>query len=63
MSQTENSLTFGEVQLTLKVADISQLIPIEGEFPSELRKTDDVRLCKIHIRMLPRGFFNGNHLI
>ena len=48
MSQTENSFTFWEVQQTLKVADIAQLSSIEGEFPSELHKTYDVCLCKIH---------------
>ena len=48
MSQTENSLTFWEEQQTLKVANISQFSQIEGEFPSELHKTYDVCLCKIH---------------
>ena len=56
MSQTENSFTFLEVQKTLKVAHISQFSPIEGAFPSELHKTYDVCLCKIHKRMLPKGF-------
>ena len=56
MSQTENSFTFREVQQILKVANISQFSPIEGEFPSELHKTYDVCLCKIHKRMLPKGF-------
>ena len=56
MSQTENSFTFGEVQQTLKVAHISQFSPTEGDFPSELHKTYDVCLCKIHKRMLPKGF-------
>ena len=56
MSQTENSFTFCEVQQTLKVAHISQFNPIEGEFPSELDKTYDVFLCKIHKRMLSNGF-------
>ena len=56
MSQTENSFTFLEVQQTLKVAHISQFSPIEGEFPSELHKTYDVCLCRIHRRMLPKGF-------
>ena len=57
MSQTENSFTFWEVQLTLKVAHISQFSPIDGEFPSEMHKTYDVCLCKIHKKMLPKGFF------
>ena len=56
MSQTENSFTFCEVQQTLKVAHISQLSPIEGEFSSELHKTYDVCLCKIHNRKVPKGF-------
>ena len=56
MSQTENSFIFREVQQTLKVAHISQLSPIEGEFPSELHKTYDVCLGKIHKRMLPKEF-------
>ena len=56
MSQAENNFTFGEVQQTLKVAHISQFSPIEGEFPSELLKPYDVSLCKIHKRMLPKGF-------
>ena len=56
MAQTENSFTFREMQQTLKVADISQFSQIEGEFPSGLNKTYDVCLCKIHIRMLPKGF-------
>ena len=56
MSQTENSFTFWEVQQTLKVAHISQFSPIEGEFLSELHKTYDVCLCKIHKRMFPKGF-------
>ena len=56
MSQTENSFIFWEVQQTLKVAHISQFSPIEGEFPSELHKTYDVCLCKIHKRKLPKGF-------
>ena len=51
MPQTENSLFFWEVQQTLKVAHISQFSPIEGEFPSELHKTYNVGLCKIHKRM------------
>ena len=34
MSQTENTFTFWEMQQTLKVTDISQFSPIEGEFPS-----------------------------
>ena len=34
LSQTENSFTFWEVQQTLKVAQISQFSPNEGEFPS-----------------------------
>ena len=55
MSQTENSFTFREVKQTLKVARISQISPIEGEFPSELHKTYDVCLCKIHKRMLQKG--------
>ena len=46
------------MQQTLKVADISQFSPIEGEFPSGLNKTYDVCLCKIHIRMLPKGFLS-----
>ena len=57
MSQTENSFTFWEVQQTLKVAHISQFSPIEGEFPSELHKSYDVCLCKIHKRMLLKGLF------
>ena len=57
MSQTENSFIFWEVQQTLKEAHISQFSPIEVEFPSELRKTYGVYLCKIHKRMLPKGFF------
>ena len=56
MPQTDNSFTFWEVQQTLKVAHISQFSPIEGEFPSELNKTYDLCLCKIHKRMLPKGF-------
>ena len=56
MSKTENSFTFWEVQQILKVAYISQFSPIEREFPSELHKTYDVCLCKIHKRMLPKGF-------
>ena len=56
MSSTENSFTFWEVQQTLKVAHISQFSPIEGEFPSELHKTYDVCLFKIHKRMLRKGF-------
>ena len=48
MYQTENSFNFWEVQQTLKVAHISQFNPTEGEFPSELHKTYDVCLCKIH---------------
>ena len=56
MPQTENSFTFWEEQQTLKVAHISQSSPIDGEFPSELHKTDDDCLCKIHKRMLPKGF-------
>ena len=44
MFQTENSFIFREVQQTLKVAHISQLSPIEGEFPSELHKTYNVCL-------------------
>ena len=51
MPQTENSLFFREVQQTLKVAHISQFSPIEGGFPSELHKTYNVGLCKIHKRM------------
>ena len=61
MSQTENSFTFWEMQQTLKVTEISQFSPIEGEFPSGLNKTYDVCLCKIHIRMLPRGSFYDKH--
>ena len=57
MSQTKNSFNFWEVQQALKVAHISQFSPVEGEFPSELHKTYDVRPCKIHKRMLPKGFF------
>ena len=56
MSQAENSFTFWEVQQTLKVAHLSPFIPIEGEFPSELHKTYNVCLCKIHKRMLSKGF-------
>ena len=56
MPQTENSLFFWEVQQTLKVAHISQFSPIEGEFPSELHKTYDVGLCKIHKRVFQKGF-------
>ena len=56
MSQTENSFTFSEVQQTLKVAGTSQFSPIEGEFLSELHKTYDVCLCKIHKKILPKGF-------
>ena len=56
MSQTENSFTFREVQQNLKVAHISQLSPIERKFPSELLKTYDVCLRKIHKRMLQKGF-------
>ena len=56
MSQTENSFTFREMEQTLKVAHISQFSQNEGEFPSELHKTYDVCLCKIHKRMLPKGF-------
>ena len=48
MSQTENSFTFSEMQQTLKVACMSQFSQIEGEFPSELHKTYDACLCKIH---------------
>ena len=55
MSKIENSFTFRKVQQTLKVAHISQFSPIEGEFLSELHKTYDVCLCKIHKRMLPKG--------
>ena len=40
----------------LKVVDMSQFSPIEGEFLSELNKTYDVCLCKIHKRMLLKGF-------
>ena len=56
MSQTENSLTFWEVLQTLKEAHISQFSQIEGEFPTELHKTYDVCFCKIHKRMLAKGF-------
>ena len=56
MSQTENSLFFWEVQQTLKVAHISQFSQIEGEFPSELHKTYNVDLCKIHKRMFQKRF-------
>ena len=56
MPQTENSLFFWEVQQTLKVAHISQFSQIEGEFPSELHKTYNVDLCKIHKRMFQKGF-------
>ena len=56
MSKTKNSFTFREVQQTLKVAHISELSLVEGEFPSELLKTYDVFLCKILKRMLPKGF-------
>ena len=56
MSQTKYSFTFWEVQQILKVAHISQFSPIEGEIPSELHKTYDVCHCKIHIRMLQKGF-------
>ena len=47
-SKIENSFTFWEVRQTLKVAQISLFCPIEGEFQSELHKTFDVCLCKIH---------------
>ena len=57
MSQTKNNFTFWEEQQTFKVAHISQFSLIEGEFPSELHKTYDVCLCKIHKRMLPKVFF------
>ena len=50
------------MQQTLKVAHISQFSPIEGEFPSELHQTHDVCLCKIHIRKLPKEFFNNKHV-
>ena len=62
MSQTGNSFTFCEVQQTLKAAHISQFSPNEGEFPSYLHKTYDVCLCKIHKRMLPKGFLNNKHV-
>ena len=57
MSQTENSFTLWEMQQTLKVAQIYQFSPIEGEFSSELHKTYDVWICKIHKKMLQKGFF------
>ena len=50
------------MQQTLKVAHISQFSPIEGEFPSELHKTYDVGLCKIHKRMFQKVFFNDKHV-
>ena len=56
MPQTENSFTFWEVQQALKVAHISQFSSIEGEIPSELHKTYDICLYKIHKRMLQKGF-------
>ena len=62
MSKFENCFTFLEVQQTFKVAHISQFSPIEEEFPSELHKTYNVCLCKIHKRMLLKGFFNNNHV-
>ena len=48
----------------LNEARISHFSPIQGEFPSEMHKTYDVCLCKIHKRMLPKGFrsFNDKHV-
>ena len=44
------------MQQFLKVARISPFSPIEGEFPSELHKTYDVCLCRIHKRTLKFNF-------
>ena len=63
MSQNENSFTFLEVQQTLKVANISQFSPIEGEFRSELHKTYDVCFVKSIKGCFQRGSFNDKMLI
>ena len=58
MSQTENSFAFLEVQKTLKVAHISQLSPIKGEFPSELHKLTMFFFVKSIKGCFQRGSFN-----